>query len=93
MTSALILMFEALRFKSYPRPDFGELGSKAGLRISKFTLLYVSSLKFTYGPGACRLSLERVLDALFYGPQPQHSTSMHVLRLPNLRDIMAELVS
>ena len=34
MMSVLILRFEAFRFKSYPRPDFGELGSKAGLRFS-----------------------------------------------------------
>ena len=65
MISVLRLRFEAFRFKSYPRPDFDELGSKAGLPISKSPPLYVSSFKFTDDPWACRLSFERVLDTIF----------------------------
>ena len=52
MISALTLRIEAFRLSLY------------GLRISKSPLVYVSSLKFTDGPGACRLSFERVLDAI-----------------------------
>ena len=80
MISALILRFEAFRlsllaFVSQVPVSRG----RENVRLLTFLLFYyvldgwsqsslalhvVSSLKFNYDPGACRLSFERVLDAI-----------------------------
>jgi hypothetical protein len=57
MISVLSLKFEAFRLSL-------TLDLSSGQSDLPPQLVYVSSLKFTDGPGACRLSFERVLDAI-----------------------------